>query len=295
MNPEKSAPSKWLFPLSAALGIFSFLVLLSAAHVADGDLWAKLALGASVWLRGEVPHHDIFAFTPVLPQYIDHEWGAGAIFFGLLKFFGPRSLMLLKIFLFFGAILATFFTARKSGSQPAVLLWLAIPAAFTILPGYIPTLRSHAFTYFFFGLILFCLEEIKKGRRAAALMAIGLMLVWANIHGGFAAGLGTMAVYTVEALLTRRRAKLMLITALGSIAVTFINPYGLDFWRYLIPALLHARPRILEWRPLPLFENDSYLGFRLLFVVVVLTLLFAWKKTPKKRATLRPCIGLQVR
>src|SRR5437762_7998980 len=76
-----------LFTLLAAfLGIFSFVVILSAHHIADGDLWAKLAIGASVWLRGEVPHHDIFAFTPTLPKYIDHEWGAGVLFYGLLRF-----------------------------------------------------------------------------------------------------------------------------------------------------------------------------------------------------------------
>src|SRR5438128_2407585 len=65
--------------LTPALGLFFFAALLGTYHIADGDLWAKLALGASVWLRGEVPHHDVFAFTPILPEYIDHEWGSGVI------------------------------------------------------------------------------------------------------------------------------------------------------------------------------------------------------------------------
>lgn len=282
MNPEHEIPPKSFLSLSATLAAFTFVVLLSASHVADGDLWAKLALGASVWLRGEVPHHDSFAFTPVLPVYIDHEWGAGTIFFGLLKFFGPSSLMLLKVALFFGAVLTAFFTGRKSGTSPAILLWLAIPAGLAVLPGYIPTLRSHTFTYCFFGLILLCLEEIKQGRKWAVVTAIGVMLIWTNVHGGVAAGLGTMGVYALDGILSRRHPGLLLATAFGSFAVTFINPYGLDYWRYLIPALQHARPRILEWRPLPFFENDAYLGFRFLFVLVVLTILFSWKSAPKK-------------
>src|SRR6516164_9778118 len=115
--------------ISAVLGILSFGILLCSRHIADGDLWAKLALGADVWKYGALPHHDVFAFTPVLPQYVDHEWGAGTIFFGLLKFFGPASLMWLKIVLAFGALGAALLTGRRSGCGWAPLLILAIPAA----------------------------------------------------------------------------------------------------------------------------------------------------------------------
>jgi hypothetical protein len=58
-----------------------------------------------------------------------------------------------------------------------------------------------------------------------------------------------------------------MVFAAACAAVTLINPYGLDFWRYLIPALLHPRLRILEWRPLPPLAWDDFWGFRLLFVL----------------------------
>jgi hypothetical protein len=64
--------------------------------------------------------------------------------------------------------------------------------------------------------------------------------------------------------------------------VTFINPYGLDFWRYLIPALLHPRLRILEWRPLPPFALDDFWGFRLLFVLTLAAIVLGWKKVERK-------------
>src|SRR2546421_4969882 len=80
---ERSRVERFYLWLTIAMGILGFGVVLSAYHVADGDLWAKLSLGASVWLRGKVPAHDTFAFTPTLPRYIDHEWGAGTLFYGL--------------------------------------------------------------------------------------------------------------------------------------------------------------------------------------------------------------------
>ena len=81
-----SAPETTLRRLAVFLGIFSFAAVLAAHNISDGDLWAKLAIGAHVWHFGTVPDRDTFAFTPVLPHYIDHEWGAGTIFFGVLKF-----------------------------------------------------------------------------------------------------------------------------------------------------------------------------------------------------------------
>ena len=44
------------------------------------------------------------------------------------------------------------------------LLVLAIPCGACILTGYVPVVRSHVFTFFFFGTTLLCLAEIRAGR-----------------------------------------------------------------------------------------------------------------------------------
>ena len=192
---------------AALLGIFSLTTFLAAHHVADGDLWAKLALGASVWFHGDLIRHDIFAFTPVLPKYIDHEWGSGVIFFAVLQFFGSGGLMLVKTLLCLGAIAFPLNAARRNGGNRLVLMLWAIPCGLCILPGYIPTVRSHAFTYFFFGATLWCLEEMKRGHRRAAWCLPVIVLLWTNLHGGFVAGLGTIAVYAAESILLRQNVK----------------------------------------------------------------------------------------
>ncbi|MGH7969319.1 MAG: hypothetical protein ACREIC_11390, partial [Limisphaerales bacterium] len=209
--------------LAAVCGVLSFSILLCAHNIADGDLWAKLALGAHVWKYGTVPLHDVFAFTPVLPEYVDHEWGAGTIFFGLLKFFGPASLMWLKLVLAFGALGAALWTGRRAGCRWDTLLFLAIPAAACVVLGFVPVIRSHTFTYCFFALTLLFLEEIRREGGASspqptppeeerelgwrlslvwpAAAMIGLMLLWVNVHGGFVAGLGTIGIYGGMALM----------------------------------------------------------------------------------------------
>jgi hypothetical protein len=279
---SQTAPDRILRRLAVVLGIFSFGVVLAAHNITDGDLWNKLAIGAHVWKYGTVPAHDTFAFTPVLPRYIEHEWGAGTIFFGVLKSFGPAGLMTLKILLAFGAIGAALATGRKIGCAWETLLVLAIPASACVLLGYIPVLRSHTFTYCFFATTLLGLEEIRAGKKWPIFVLPPMMLAWSNIHGGFVAGLGAIAVYTTFSLFTRRQIKRMLIVALACGAVTLVNIYGLKFWAYLIPALLNKRPGIAEWQPLPLFANDAFLSFRILFALVILLLLVAWPRTEKK-------------
>ena len=118
--------------------------------------------GARVWKTGAVMRHDVFAFTPTLPEWIDHEWGAGVVFFALLNWFGPASLMIFKIgdsSRRDGGVLGG--GAIERDAWACVILLLAMPCAVAILPGYVPVVRSHALTFLFFGVTLLCLELIR--------------------------------------------------------------------------------------------------------------------------------------
>jgi hypothetical protein len=274
--------SRFVQRLTVLLGLFSLAVVLAFHNITEGDLWAKLAIGSSLWQTGHLLRHDVYAFTPTLPQYIDHEWGAGAVFYALLQWFGPSSLIVLRMVLALGLLGLSFLTGRRQGCEANILLLLALPAAACILTGYIPVARSHVFTFFLFAATLFCLEELRRGGRWPAVVLPAIMLLWANLHGGFVAGLGVIFIYTAAAVLARNRAVLMVLVAAACAAVTLINPYGLDFWRYLIPALLHPRLRIQEWRPLPPLAWDDFWGFRLLFILTVSGIAAGWGRVERK-------------
>jgi hypothetical protein len=274
--------SRLLEGIIVLVGVFALAVVLAFHNITDGDLWAKLAIGSTLWNTGHLPRHDVYAFTRTLPEYIDHEWGAGVVFYALLQWFGPSSLIVLRMVLALGLLALAFMTGRRQGCDERILLLLALPCAACILTGYIPVARSHVFTFFLFAATLFCLEELRRGRRwpAAALPAI--MLAWANLHGGFVAGLGVIFIYCAVACAARDRIVLMISIGLACGAVTLVNPYGLGFWRYLIPALLHPRARILEWRPLQPLAWDDFWGFRLLFVLTAGAVAAGWKRVAPK-------------
>jgi hypothetical protein len=251
------------------LGVFAFGTVLAFHNITDGDLWAKLAIGSSVLRQGHLLRHDVFAFTPVLPRYIDHEWGAGLVFFAMIDWFGPAALMILKIALAFGAIGFAMLAARRQGCGWNTVFLLAIPAAACLLPGYVPVVRSHAFTFFLFAVTLVCLEELRREHRWAAAVLPLAMMAWANLHGGFVVGLGVVFLYAAAAAVEGKSFRLTAGAALACAAVTLLNPYGWRFWQYLVPALLHPRARIEEWRPLPLLARDDFWGFRILFAATV--------------------------
>jgi hypothetical protein len=281
MEPPARTSGPALRWATLALGALTFGVLLAARNIADGDLWAKLAVGAEVWLRGELPTRDRFAFTPTLPNYVDHEWGAGLIFYAVLRLVGPGGLMALKIALALGALFAALATARRLGANWNALLVLALPAAACLVPGYGPVIRSHTFTYCFFGVTLLCLELIRSGRSRAVIPLTVVMAVWTNVHGGCVAGLGTIGVYAAWALVERKQVRPMLLALAAGVLATFLNPHGPKFWLVLLPGVLHPRERITEWQPLPLWADDPFLAFRLLFLAVLVIVALGWRRTEK--------------
>jgi hypothetical protein len=261
----------------ALLGAFSLSVFLAFHNITDGDLWAKLAIGESVWKTGHILRHDVYAFTPTLPEYIDHECGAGVVFYYLLRWFGPGSLIVLRIALALGLLLAAAATGRRQGASVSALLLLAVFAAASIMTGFIPVVRSHVFTFFLFAVTLFCVEELRRGARWPGVVLPLLTIAGTNLHGGFVIALGVVFFYCAVGWFEGTNRPLMVCTAAACAAATLCNPYGLEFWRYLIPALLHPRARIAEFRPPPLLGWDEFVGFRLMFAVSVVVVAAGWR------------------
>ncbi len=261
------------------LGFIIWGIVLVYHNIADGDLWAKLAMGSFLFDQGELMRQDYFAFTPALAHYVEHEWGAGAIFYLVLAWGGPTALMVLKVALAFGTTAISLKLGRMMGCRWPTLLVYAVPAAFCILPAYLIVVRSHAFTYVFFALTLYCLEQMKRGVVSLGPVLVLMMVLWVNIHGGFVAGFGAIGVYTVFACPQPKLRRAMLWTFLGCLLATFINPYGMELWDFVIESVLHPYPYLSEWRPLTLWEVDGFIGFRLAFFFTIIVLALGWRKT----------------
>ena len=284
---ETSLRRRVMLALSLALGMFALVGVLAYHNLADSDLWARLVAGAHVWKHHAVAQRDFLAYTPILEAWVDHEWGAGLVFCTAILWFGPTALMILKMALALVAIGTAMTVAyRRCRSMHAVIA-VAVPCAIALLPGYVPVVRSHAFTYALFALILLCLESMRADARWPVAVLPIIFVFWTNVHGGFASGLGIFGIYAAWALYRRQHLQRWILAGLLSLAATLINPYGLRFWQYLLPALLHERPTITEWQPLPLFAWDPFIGFRLLSAIFIPIVIVASTRRRETRDPVR--------
>jgi hypothetical protein len=252
------------------------LVALSAVTLlkpdGDVDLWHRLAMGKLIVESGEVPRQDVFAYTATRAEWIDHEWGAALVFYGLAALGGQRGLLVLKAVLLFGAVTFVYLRARRAlGRAPSLAFHLLVVGSLVF--GYLPTIRPQAFTFCFASLWLFLLERARGGDWRWAWLIPATNLIWPNLHGGFLAGLGFVGLYAGAELLQRRSPLRFGLLAAVAAAASLANPYGFGLWHELFEATTKDRATINEWQPPNLLGGGVFqLGFRVLLVLSVLGL-----------------------
>src|SRR5438876_9608314 len=144
----------------------------------------------------------------------------------------PRSTLFPYTTLFrsiFRALLvgvAAFFLARLSrrGGAPLVAALLVVVWAL-VFSKTRWTDRPAIFTFVLFPVVLDLLYQARAGSRRALVAIPPLILLWANLHGGYAIGIALALAFTAEAALLRRRDLVPFAITLGAaVALSFIDP-----------------------------------------------------------------------
>ncbi len=273
----------WLrFGFTAAVVLSLFRSL--STTVADPDLWGYLSFGRLFWEGKGFPYQDVFSYVPTLDPWVYHEWLTGVLFYPVYVHLGEWALQLIKYALGCSTIALLYRTARMQGAEPVAAWFLLFAVQGFLSLGYAPV-RAQVFTYFFFSLSLYLLELAQhKGTWRMLFILAPLHIVWCNLHGGFVSGLGLIGLYAGAQFLSRKPfVPLVLVFLLCSLS-TAVNPYGLNYWEYMVKAIAMPRPEITEWASvLKSYRTDLLSGTEALYVVVVvvfaglLTLWARWK------------------
>lgn len=274
-------PSRWGL---VAVGVATALAALVTIHTsADPDLFARVAVGRLIEVKGGVTDQDPFAFTPLLDRWIDHEWLSGVIFYRVARLGGDWGLLVTDLVLMLGMV--TILIRAQHEFRGASLGW-SLMTMVLLFGGWISVVRSRAFTLLFVPLLLLALVRWRKGRPGWLLTLPPAFLIWANVHGGFVAGLGLLGTAALSVtLLTPKKALPLWLCLVVSVFATLVNPYGLDYWVYILRATTQERPLILEWQTMQGWQIGS---------VVVLGAIFlagAWLERTQRRV-LPETVGL---
>jgi hypothetical protein len=163
---------------------------------------------------------------------------------------------------------------------PVAALWTALTAVGTSCSW---SARPNVFTIFFVLLTARVLEQFHQGRlsRQTTLWLWPLFAVWANIHGGFLAGLillaatlGIEAALSLFALSTEDRAAArarlghLIVLSSGAVLATCLNPYGPSLYSWVLQLL--GEPYFMElhqeWRS-PDFHGKGAMRYELLMLL----------------------------
>jgi hypothetical protein len=247
------------------LGLAGLLVtILSAQRAMDLDVFHEMALFREVLARGAFPRGDVFAYAGTLDRVVDHEWGNGAILYGVYEAtgWGTAGVSALQWALVAAVAALAWRCARRRGATEATAAFLAPFAIFLVAIAFLSPVRAQAFTVLFSTTLLVLLDRDRDGARWWIPVWLAIHVVWLNVHGGFVVGFAILGGAALERIVQARLEGRSTLAALRGVAhlgavlaamallAGLLNPYGWEYVSYLVRAIRMPRPAIAEWAPL---------------------------------------------
>jgi len=208
------------FPIGLAAAGFTLAV---GYPTGDPDTYWHLASGQWMLDHREILRTDIFSSTVTGQPYSVGEW-LGEIVLTLV--FNAGGWAGLAIFRALLVGIAAFFLARLSrrGGAPLVAALLVVVWAL-VFSKTRWTDRPAIFTFVLFPVVLDLLYSARAGSRRALFAIPPLILLWANLHGGYAIGIAVVLAFTVEAAVRRRPSSVpLLVVLVASVGLAFVDP-----------------------------------------------------------------------
>lgn len=304
----------WWWSASLVLLALALAAYRLAHTEADPDLWGHVRFGLDLIETGRVARPDDYSYLTGGIPWINHEWLSELLMALAYRGAGATGLIALKTALGLAVAVLVARHLRRQRLSLLTTLFITAYGMVVLYPGLRP-MRPQAFTYLCMTLVLLLIARAmptgsasggddatwsdawRVDRRAwpsSLWWVVPIMACWANLHGGFVAGLGLLALWWASragaAWLARmpagdadrradavpvredsgestrnrrapdRRASQGLardgLIVLAAFAATLVNPYGWDMWRFLGRTLV-PRPEISEWQALPIASLEG--------------------------------------
>lgn len=269
----------WLTIPRLLVSILFIAIFTMAVRVpADTDTWWHLRSGQYIVENRVIPTTDPFSHTHQGQLWMYPKLGQ-VFWYGLFALGGWTGLSLGL------ALLVT---------TAFALVWPATPGnlyirVFTILLGVIVSAltwvaRPQMISFVLAGLTLLLLEKYKRaGSRLIYLLPL-IVILWANMHGGYAIAFMLVGVYLIGEILNQvtrhsddpvlswRQIGILLVVAIVSFMVVALNPHGWQMWLYPFRTvgIGALRDFIQEWR-----SPDFHAPMTWPFVVMLLLTIVA--------------------
>lgn len=233
------------------------IVIAGAGNRADPDLWGHLRFGQAILTQRHIVLNDVYSYSAPGHPFLNHEWLTDVVMALLYDHLGVAGLKLWKFGCAAATILLIAMGLADTGATPSVRLNTLVTAALALMPQMM--FRPQVFTFCLFAAILVLLGRHNYRGTAPLWMAVPLVAVWANLHGGFILGIAALGVYAgvvgaqdlIGGAGIARAARLGILT-IAATAASLLTPYGIGLWKAVIHALGNPLTRniVTDWQPL---------------------------------------------
>jgi hypothetical protein len=233
---------------------FACVYYLSNAPLMLGhyDLGWHLAAGDLIRDQGAIPFQDPWSFTSAGRQWYNLSWlwdVIASVVFQYTKFSGLTLFVVAS-----GAVIVGYLTSIGLSSGASVTaVCIAVFSSCMLYPSFATAPNIYLAASPNTATMLFCVvfygECLKRTR---LLLLPVMMLLWANLHGGFLLGFLIVGVFCAASLFRRDWTgfKIYSFAGVGCLVAIFINPLGWHIYDGVVATLGHfVQAYITEWLP----------------------------------------------
>src|SRR3989440_12668858 len=204
----------------------------------DPDFWWHLRIGRWMVENGRLPASDIFTFTASSHAWTDHEYLTEVLMWLTYSTFGLTALVVAFGVLTWSGFWLMF---RQVRQQPFAIVGVGLTvAAVAGAPIWGP--RAQMITFALSCLELYWLQGYLNGRSRAINYFPLVMILWANLHGGWVIGFAWLGVALVSELVSwawdqdnhahRMHVRRLVIIGIASAVAVAATPHFLSLYPY---------------------------------------------------------------
>ncbi|WP_224962146.1 hypothetical protein [Geomonas subterranea] len=237
------------------IAIFLLIALYSGQKLLnDGDTGYHIRVGDYILDTLSIPRHDMFSFlSPPLP-WTAHEWLSEIIMALVHRGFGLTGVVIFFAFFIALSSFLLFKIIHRGDSDILVSLLVVILVSGASQLHWLA--RPHIFSLVIMVVWYYILDLYQYQERNLLYLLPVIMILWANLHGGFMGGFILLGAYLlgncVDALRQRGEGRVvslhklrgLAIAIAACIAVSVINPYG--FHILLFPFQLTSSKDLMD-------------------------------------------------
>jgi hypothetical protein len=243
------------------------------ALLADGDTGWHIRVGDWIRQHGAVPHQDFLSFSKEGARWYAWEWGAELFMSWLHGWAGMKGVVLGLGMLIPAYLLVVFRHSLWRGATPLAALPVLLLCSGSSAIHYLA--RPHLFTLLFLSAALWMIDADRRQPSWRLWLLIPLIVVWANLHGGFLALVACLGLVAGGERIARRyaEARRYAMAAALCLLATLVNPYGYHLHEHILGYLRSDWIRsVVDEFQSPSFRSEAMLVYECVLVLSLLVL-----------------------